>query len=78
MKPVEQGVQLERQKLLPCRISTGMGLDSATGMFARRTGVSPHSKAAAGARQVTWAGDTQQPRIQANQPAWGQTEQPGR
>ena len=37
-------------------------------------GASSPSEAAAGAQGVTWAGDTQESSIQANGPAWGQTE----
>lgn len=49
MKPAEQGVQLERHNY-PLN-SICMDLDSAIGVFARRTGASFPNEAAAGARR---------------------------
>lgn len=72
MKPAEQGVQLERRNY-PLN-SICMDLDSAIGMFAGRTGCIFPQRGSCWSQEVTWAGDTQESSIQANGPAWGQTE----
>ena len=73
MKPAEHRLQLERQKL-PLEFNTyGPGRCHRRVCTKDRCASSP-SEAPAGAQALTWAGDAQEPSIQANGPAWGQTE----
>lgn len=73
MKPAERGLRLERQKR-PLEFNTYGPGQSHRRVCTEDGCASSPSEAAAGAQALAWAGDAQEPSIQANGPAWGQTE----